>query len=187
MILSHFILQTFLKMILKNWKEQTDNYWNLLKAENNNCHIILSDTNLTVSENIITLLVAQDIHILIDVGALVIDLNNKEFAKTLLEHVGSVCNFDGVVYFNSQSGIMMVLLKDGTNISLDSSHYASNLQRCLMYLDKYHTRGTDLRIPYGCREALALGADLPKDRLFQTAMRMRMLGSGHTICYFAPH
>lgn len=72
---------------------------------------------------------------------------------------------------------LQVVLKDGTNIRFNSSPYSFNLEKYLVYLYEYHTSGTDLKIPYGSRAALTLGIDLPKDRLFQAAMRM--LGPGH--------
>ncbi|KAK0446444.1 uncharacterized protein EV420DRAFT_1715953 [Desarmillaria tabescens] len=60
------------------------------------------------------------------------------------------------------------------------------LDRCLVYLDQAHTRGTDLKLPLSFRAAITLGSKVTKDRLVQDAMRMRQLGQGQSVMFFAP-
>jgi hypothetical protein len=55
----------------------------------------------------------------------------------------------------------------------------------LVYLDDSHTRGTDLKIPKGTVAAVTLGKGVNKDKLMQGCMRMRMLGKGHSVMFFA--
>ena len=90
------------------------------------------------------------------------------------------------MYFDS-SDKLVVYSRGGSIRDFDTSPYAVCLDRCLVYLDEFHTRGTDLRIPADTRAAVTLGPDLPKDRLFQAAMRMRLLGAGHSVSFFASH
>lgn len=52
-------------------------------------------------------------------------------------------------------------------------------------MDDVHTRGSDFRLPRGMRAAVTLGKGLQKDKLVQACMRMRQLGNGHTVCFFA--
>ena len=41
------------------------------------------------------------------------------------------------------------------------------MDRCVVYLDEIHTRGTDLRLPKDARAAVTLGPKLNKDKLVQ--------------------
>ncbi|KAF5362612.1 hypothetical protein D9758_009561 [Tetrapyrgos nigripes] len=63
---------------------------------------------------------------------------------------------------------------------------ACQLDHCLVYLDDAHTRGTDLKLPINSRAAVTLGPKVTKDRLIQGAMRMRKLGYGQSVIFFAP-
>ena len=56
----------------------------------------------------------------------------------------------------------------------------------LIYLDEAHTRGIDLPIPVNTHAAVTLGPRLVKDRLVQACMRMRKMGVGHSLSFFAP-
>ncbi len=41
------------------------------------------------------------------------------------------------------------------------------IDKCIIYLDEAHTRGTDLKLPIDFRAAVTLGANVTKDRLVQ--------------------
>ena len=59
------------------------------------------------------------------------------------------------------------LIPDGTIEPFISSPFNQQLERCLVYLDDAHTRGTDINFPQGTRAAVTLGQNVTKDRLVQ--------------------
>lgn len=81
---------------------------------------------------------------------------------------------------------IVVISRDGTVEPLVSSPFAQQLDQCVIYLDDAHTRGTDVKLPSGFRAAVTLGPKVTKDRLMQGCMRMRKLGNGHSVMFFAP-
>ncbi|KAG9310892.1 hypothetical protein JVU11DRAFT_8750 [Chiua virens] len=129
-------------------------------------------------------LVAQEpeIRVLSDVGAQMLDLENDQLAETWLSvSPGS----SAAIYFNKDDELT-VLTREGNKQLLLSSPFAQQLDQCVIYLDDAHTRGTDINFPSGFRAAVTLGPKVTKDRLVQGCMRMRKLGHGHSIMFFAP-
>ncbi|KAI0076422.1 hypothetical protein K474DRAFT_1755904 [Panus rudis PR-1116 ss-1] len=123
-----------------------------------------------------------EIRVLLDVGAQVLDLHNEALASYWLSRRPDLL---AAVFFN-ETDDLTVITQDGSTEALASSSYAQQLDRCLVYLDEAHTRGTDLRLPVGTRAAVTLGPKVTKDRLVQGCMRMRLLGRGHSVMFFAP-
>jgi hypothetical protein len=141
-----------------------------------------------------------EIRMLLDVGAQILDFSNRQVAKAWLDiaHVAA-----GAIYFN-ENDELTVLTRNGITQSLSSSPLSQRLDRCLVYLDHAHTRGTDIRLPVGSRAAVTLGPKVTKDALvqgpswrhdsigeshsvwFSGCMRMRKLGRGHSVMFFAP-
>ena len=105
------------------------------------------------------------IRVLLDVGAQILDLSNIQMAKAWLDCTSST-ETAGAIYF-SEDDKLMVLTRNGTYQSLSSSPLAQQLHRCVAYLDEAHTRGTDLKFPFGFRAAVTLGHKVTKDRLVQ--------------------
>jgi hypothetical protein len=68
-----------------------------------------------------------------------------------------------------------VVTPDGRVEPLISSPFNRQLEKCLIYLDDAHTRGTDLMLPQGTRAAVTLGPKVTKDKLIQ-GMYMYYLG-----------
>ncbi|CAF1615295.1 unnamed protein product [Rotaria sp. Silwood1] len=66
-----------------------------------------------------------------------------------------------------------------------TSPASERLDRCIFYLDEIHTRGTDFKFPVGFKAAVTLGINLTKDRFVQACMRMRKLGSGHSLTFWS--
>ncbi|KAH9035653.1 hypothetical protein EDB85DRAFT_1889231 [Lactarius pseudohatsudake] len=129
-------------------------------------------------------IVRQDpeIRVLLDVGAQMLELQNEEFARhwlSLTRHVSAA------IFFN-ESDHLTVLTRDGTIEPFTSSPFNRQLDKCIVYLDDAHTRGTDLKLPRGTRAAVTLGPKVTKDRLVQGCMRMRQLGKGQSVMFFAP-
>ena len=135
------------------------------------------------SELVLTEIISRNIRVILDVGALIIDHDNQQIANRWIELV-SPRIAEAVVYFDS-SNKLVVYSRGGLIRDFDTLPYAVSLNRRLVYLDEFHTRGTDLRIPAETCAAITVGPDLPKDRLFQAAMRMRLLGAAHSVSFVA--
>ncbi|KAF8260777.1 hypothetical protein EI94DRAFT_1747592, partial [Lactarius quietus] len=123
-----------------------------------------------------------EIRVLLDVGAQMLELQNEDLARhwlSLKPHISAA------VFFN-ESDHLTVLTRDGTIEPFTSSPFNRQLEKCLVYLDDAHTRGTDLKLPRETRAAVTLGPKVTKDRLLQGCMRMRQLGKGQSVMFFAP-
>ncbi|KAF8492828.1 hypothetical protein F5888DRAFT_1857202, partial [Russula emetica] len=129
-------------------------------------------------------LVNQDpeIRVLLDVGAQMLELQNEDLARHWLSLRPDV---SAAIFFND-SDDLTVVTQDGTIEPFISSPFNRQLEKCVVYLDDTHTRGTDLKFPRGMRAAVTLGPKVTKDRLVQGCMRMRQLGKGHSVMFFAP-
>lgn len=104
--------------------------------------------------------------VILDVGAQVIDLTNLAFAEKWLARYRNDSNTQAVICFNEDDEII-VLDRSGRVEDLETSPFAEQLDRCLVFLDESHTRGTDLKLPPKYRAVVTLGAGLTKDRLVQ--------------------
>ena len=107
--------------------------------------------------------VEPTIRVLIDVGAQVLDKCNSDVVKDWLQLIADV---DAGVYFDEDDNIM-VLARDREPESLAMSSFQDRMDRCVIYLDEVHTRGTDLKLPNNARAAVTLGPRLTKDKLVQ--------------------
>ncbi|GAB0134712.1 hypothetical protein EsDP_00003070 [Epichloe bromicola] len=127
-----------------------------------------------------------DIRVVIDVGALFIDLTNEQVARLWLQMLttGTRSDIKGVVYFHDDK--LKVRNTGGQVKDLSDSPLSDNLSTCLVYLDEAHTRGTDLKLPSDYQAAVTLGRVLTKDKLAQACMRMRLLGEGQTVTFCIP-
>jgi len=126
-----------------------------------------------------------------------LELQNEELARHWLSLRPDV---SAAIFFND-SDHLTVVTPDGTIEPFISSPFNRQLEKCVVYLDDAHTRGTDLKLPHGMRAAITLGPKVTKDRLVQGkrigclriktdqragCMRMRQLGKGHSVMFFAP-
>ncbi|EIW76859.1 hypothetical protein CONPUDRAFT_168597 [Coniophora puteana RWD-64-598 SS2] len=124
------------------------------------------------------------IRMLLDVGAQMLDVQNRDLVEHWLRQEREEDTI-AAVYVNDKDELT-VLYRDGHVEPLSRSHVNQHLGKCIIYLDDAHTRGIDVKLPAGFRAAVTLGPRVTKDRLAQGCMRMRRLGAGHTICFFAP-
>ncbi|KAG1725810.1 uncharacterized protein EDB91DRAFT_1061951 [Suillus paluster] len=132
----------------------------------------------------INTLIAQtpEVRVLLDVGAQMLELKNQELAEAWLQAKRDA----QAAVFVDDDDELVVVSRDGTVEPLVSSPFAQQLDQCVIYLDDAHTRGTDVKLPSGFRAAVTLGPKVTKDRLTQGCMRMRKLGNGHSVMFFAP-
>ena len=104
-----------------------------------------------------------EIRVLLDVGAQILDCSNRQVAEKWLDITRGAT---GAVYFD-ESDVLMVLTRDGITQPFLSSPLSQQLDRCVVYLDHAHTRGTDIKFPVGSRAAVTLGPKVTKDSLVQ--------------------
>ena len=104
-----------------------------------------------------------EIRVLLDVGAQMLELRNEEVARHWLSLRPDV---SAAIFFNDSDNLT-VLTSDGTIEPFISSPFDRQLEKCMVYLDDVHTRGTDLKFPQGMRAAVTLGPKVTKDRLVQ--------------------
>jgi hypothetical protein len=103
--------------------------------------------------------------VILDVGAQILELNNRQVAERWLS-ISDEEHSKAVVFFNDDEELS-VLDRRGRVELLHESPFSKHLGDCLIYLDEAHTRGTDLKLPRDYRAAVTLGANLTKDRLVQ--------------------
>ena len=110
-------------------------------------------------------LVTQDpeIRVLLDVGAQMLELQNKELVRHWLSLRPDI---SAAIFFNDSDNLTVVT-QNGTIEPFISSPFNRQLDKCVIYLDDAHTRGTDIKFPQGMRAAVTLGPKVTKDRLVQ--------------------
>ncbi len=119
-----------------------------------------------------------EIRVLLDVGAQMLELQNEELARQWLLLKPSV---SAAIFFN-QSDHLTILTQDGTVEPFISSVFNRQLDKCIVYLDDAHTRGTDLRLPRETRAAVTLGPKVTKDRLLQGELLRKLRRNGLSGC-----
>lgn len=150
---------------------------------------------------------SKETRVILDVGAQVTDLTNRQVAEAWLEVTQTHSDAAQAVIFFNEEDVLSVLHRSGHSEAFQTSHFAQQTEKCLVFLDEAHTRGTDLKLPQGYRAAVTLGAKLTKDRLLQgmsshespfrryivlllipspACMRMRKLGHGQSIEFCVP-
>jgi hypothetical protein len=108
--------------------------------------------------------ITPPIRVLIDVGAQVLEWQNLDVAREWLALL-SPEEVEAAVFFDAENEIL-VLDRHGRTESFNTSPFFQQLDKCVIYLDEIHTRGTDFRFPRTFRAAVTLDAG-PKDRLVQ--------------------
>ena len=78
---------------------------------------------------------------LIDTGALVTGMDNREVAQFLLDHLPAE-KFDGVVYLDRADRKMCLLREGGRSVTLDQA--GVRVDRRFTFYDQIHTTGMDI-------------------------------------------
>lgn len=117
------------------------------------------------------------VRVLIDVGAQVLDVSNIGLIRTWMTMIPDV---DAGIFFDKDDSVM-VLTRDNKLTTLTASSFQSRMDRCLVYLDEVHTRGTDLKLPTNTHAAVTLGPRLVKDKLVQGKLSNINLRLGLTV------
>ncbi|KAM0337653.1 hypothetical protein ACHAPQ_002878 [Fusarium lateritium] len=132
--------------------------------------------------DLLNCLKAKSIHVLIDAGAQILEMDNI----TLVEHWLRVDTYAVAGLYFDEDNKPWILTREGRKTPLLASPFADDLTKCLIYLDEAHTRGTDLRLPPDAKGALTLRLGQTKDHTVQAAMRLRQLGTTQAISFFIP-
>ncbi|KAF8526784.1 hypothetical protein JB92DRAFT_2869478 [Gautieria morchelliformis] len=154
----------------------------LLRVENR--AVVHTGSDITATD-LIQRVAGQDPHttVLLDVGAQVLELQNVDVAREWLKRDTHPA-VEAAIYCDSRNDEFYVLTRDGYVEPLESSLYRTQLNKALVYLDEARTRGTDFKFPNGTRAVVTLGPKLSKDKLVQGCMRLRKLGSEHSVVFF---
>ncbi|XP_031632913.1 uncharacterized protein LOC116346822 [Contarinia nasturtii] len=164
--------------------EKTNEYMQqvLLLPENQSYACLPANVSGT---QILVELTKKNIPVLVDSGALMIELTNEQVAIEWLK-MASETLFDACLYFDSRD-VLLTIDRNGVITEFDGSVYRDNLSKCLVYLDDVHTRGTDLKFPLNWMACVTLSGDITCDKTVQSCMRMRQLGKNHSICFWASY
>lgn len=142
----------------------------LLRPENKDYACVHGENGETCStQDFLKLLVRQEpeIRVLLDVGAQMLELSNEGLVQYWLTLRPDV---SAAVFF-SEKDELVVLPRNGKPVPLVSSPFSQQLDKCIVYLDDGHTRGTDLKLPEHTRAAVTLGLKVTKDRLLQGKLK----------------
>jgi hypothetical protein len=152
----------------------------LLLEENRSYEVFPEHTS---GREMLRLMAIKDkrIRLILDAGALILELTNEQVVKEWLK---IRIDLKAGIFFD-QNNHIMVIDRRGMKTRFELSPYRTKLEECVVFLDDAHTRGTDLKIPIGTVGAVTLGKGVTKDKLMQACMRMRKLGNGHSVCFFA--
>ena len=152
----------------------------LLRPENNSYMVIDGCDGRWTTEAFLRIMTTQQprIRVLLDVGSQILDLSNHQVATAWLEISRETA---GAIYFD-KSDELMVLTRNGHSSRLLASPLSQQLDRCVVYLDHAHTRGTDIKLPIGSRAAVTLGPKMTKDSLVQGLFRSHDPIPNFTVC-----
>ncbi|KAF4435229.1 very large low complexity [Fusarium acutatum] len=156
----------------------------LLEPRNQKCFQAIDRHGRHLNEiGILELLRSNGIRILIDAGAQILEMENHQLAAAWLDVYHEA---QGAVYFDKNSRIMVRARFQKSPVPLLASSFADNLDKCVVYIDEAHTRGTDLKLPIYAQGAVTLGISSTKDQITQAAMRLRQLATTQSIAFVAP-
>lgn len=127
---------------------------NLLRDENQTYKALPANVS---SEQILVALQNENIPVLLDCGALMLKLNNEQVARGWLKLVNEE-DFEAAIFFEINDNLM-VIDRNEIIAEFDSSIYRDKLDKCVVYLDDAHTRGTDLKFPMDWRAAVTLSGE----------------------------
>ncbi|PNP83727.1 hypothetical protein FNYG_02944 [Fusarium nygamai] len=156
----------------------------LLEPRNQRCFQAIDKHGRHLNETgILELLRNNGIKILIDAGAQILEMENHQLAAAWLDVYPDA---QGAVYFDKNSRIMVRARFQKSPVPLLASSFADSLDKCVVYIDEAHTRGTDLKLPAYAQGAVTLGISSTKDQITQAAMRLRQLATTQSIAFVAP-
>ncbi|KAI1434570.1 hypothetical protein GGR50DRAFT_391374 [Xylaria sp. CBS 124048] len=136
-------------------------------------------------EDLLRKLCDADIHILIDAGAYILEMDNMTLARKWLQT--DKRGKKAAVYFGVDNQAWVYHREETKGgLPLLATPFADDLSDCLIYIDEAHTRGVDMKFPVNAHGALTLALKQTKDYTMQAAMRLRQLRTTQSVTFFAP-
>ncbi|EGG19505.1 hypothetical protein DFA_00083 [Cavenderia fasciculata] len=97
-------------------------------------------------------------------GALMIGKTNEDVVKRWLE-LESTTRIDGALFFENDK--LTTIDREGKKFLFSQSPLSDRLDRVLVYLDDYHTRGVDIKLPINSNAIVTVGNKITKEKLLQ--------------------
>jgi hypothetical protein len=138
----------------------------LLQPRNRGYAVLVDHKRRRLSErNMLVELWTQGIRVLIDAGAYVLEMENRDLAKLWLDVDYKA---QAAVYFRVDNSAWVTFRDPAKrDAPLLATRLASDLKDCVVYFDEAHTRGVDLKLPEDARAALTLALKQTKDNTMQ--------------------
>ncbi|KAI8634298.1 hypothetical protein F5Y19DRAFT_487754 [Xylariaceae sp. FL1651] len=157
----------------------------LLQSRNRTFHVTTGhDLKRLTEEGLLETLANRKTRVLIDVGAYVLEMDNRTLAVKWLKYDGTA---KAAVYFGNDNRAWVKFRSDAkSDAQLLATSFADDLSECVVYLDEAHTRGVDLKLPVNAHGALTLALKQTKDYTVQAAMRLRQLNTTQSVSFYAP-
>lgn len=137
------------------------------------------------SRELLSFLKHDNLHVLIDAGALMLELGNEGVAHLWLEVDSTL---ERVIYFNDNGHLVIKQRLSYSDELLAHSPFKNGqVNNCAVYLDDQHTRCTDIKLPPNYSACVTVGSGMRRDKLIQACMRMRKLQSGQSVRFYLSH
>jgi Ca2+-binding EF-hand superfamily protein len=143
-----------------------------------NVSYTLTDANWCVTSLLDSIAASSpSYHALIDTGALITGMTNRDVAQYLLQRMPAM---EGVVFLDRDDAKQILVRAGGMQqMRLEDSGVA--LSNRFTYYDQAHTTGMDIKQTLSARAGVTLGKDMTFRDYAQGAYRMRGIGIGQTI------
>lgn len=136
----------------------------LLERRNADCYLTAVSGVRFDERATLRFLCDKKIRVLIDAGAHILEMENQDVARTWLSIDTQA---EGAVYFGANSQIMVRSRFQRDPMPLIASPFANDIEKCVVYIDEGHTRGTDLKLPTDAKGAVTLSLGQTKDQTVQ--------------------
>ena len=145
----------------------------MLQEKNSQVHFTNFNNSIQFLDQLNEFIAKRDnCNALIDAGALIIGISNKQTAEYILNN--SPQRIQGVIFFNDD-GSVCVTDRQNKCCPIESSKFPQ--RKLFGYFDQQHTRGADFKLPLDTHAVLTCSTDsgFQRDSLIQAAMRLRQL------------
>ena len=117
------------------------------------------------------------VHALIDTGALITGMDNREVAEFLMLHLHE--DMEGVVYLDRSDRKMVLVRQSGRAVSIEQCGIRP--EKRFTFYDQVHTTGMDIKQGPTAHAVVTVGKDMTFRDYAQGSYRMRGIGIGQTI------
>ncbi len=119
---------------------------------------------------------------LIDAGALLAGIGNRNIAEAILSRMtNEACPYRGVIFYDVALRSWRIRARDGQEWSKSASPIPE--RECFALFDELRCRGADLKLAHNAVAVVTVGARMCKDKLMQACGRMRRLTEGQKLVF----